>query len=196
MEFLNNLNNYIETFLNSIGAWGVVGACLLIMVESMLPVLPLCVFITLLFLAFGSFLGFIISWIFTCIGCFISFKLFRSKVSGWFNKKINKGENKKTIKRLMKRVDEMSLSSLTVLVAIPFTPAFLINIACGLSKMNQKKFVTAILLGKLFMVYFWGYVGTTLIECLTDPIKLIRVLVLVLVAFVLSKFMNKYLNIE
>lgn len=196
MELLNNLDEWVKVFLENIGFWGPVLACLLIIVESILPVLPLCVFITLLFLHFGNLIGFLISWICTCIGCYISYTLVKKGLSDWFIKKVEDGNEKGKLKKIIKKVDKMEVSSLAVLIAIPFTPAFLINIACGLTKMKKKKFITAILIGKLFMVYFWGYIGTTLIECLKHPEYLFRIVFMVIIAYALSKLANRYLKID
>ena len=54
-SLLNNIDTLTETFLTSMGIWGAIISCLLITVESILPILPVCVFITLIFYTFGSF---------------------------------------------------------------------------------------------------------------------------------------------
>lgn len=195
-DILINLDAYTEMFLSSLGIWGAIFSCLLITVESILPILPVCVFITLVFYTFGNFFGFLISWIFTCLGCLLSFMLFRSKVKGWFERKILNKKDRKQLQKFMKYIENISFSGLAILVAIPFTPASVVNVAAGLSNMPRKKFITAIMIGKLFMVYFWGYIGTTLIECFTHPIYLVRILFLLLAAFVISKVVNKYLKLD
>lgn len=193
-NLIANIDVLTETFLMELGVLGGILAALLIIVESMIPILPLFVFITLAFYTFGNWLGFIICWACTCIGCFLSFAIFRSKIKGWFERKFAKPGTK--VKKLMKYIDKMSMSSLALLVAIPFTPAFSINIAAGLSDMTFKKFSYAMLIGKLFMVYFWGYIGTTLIESLTHPIYLVKIILMLVAAFIISKIVTKYLNIE
>lgn len=195
-ELFLNLDATLEIFLSSIGIWGAIVSCLLITVESILPVLPVCVFITLVFYTFGNFFGFFISWIFTCLGCLLSFMLFRSKVKSWFEKRILSNKERKNLNKFMKHIDNMSLSGLAILVAIPFTPASFVNVAAGLSNISPKKFMIGILIGKLFMVYFWGYIGTTLIECFTHPIYLVKILIMLFVAFILSKVINRYLKID
>ena len=70
------IDTFLDTMLQSLGIWGPIVGCFLINIESMVPILPLFVFITLNFLAFGNILGFVISWFFTCVGCSISFFLF------------------------------------------------------------------------------------------------------------------------
>lgn len=195
-EVLNNLDSWIEVFLSNLGIWGALISCLLITVESILPVLPLCVFVTLVFYAFGSFFGFFISWVFTLFGCFLSFTLIRSKFRNWFVSKFLNKKEKGKLNKFMGYVDKMSVSSLAILVAIPFTPAFAVNIAAGLSNMSRKKYMISMMIGKVFMVYFWGYIGTTLIESLTHPEYLIKIVIMLILAFVISKIVNRYLNLD
>lgn len=193
MTILNNLDALIENILDSLGAFGPILACFLIVIESIIPILPLGVFVTLNFLTFGQIFGFIISLFFTIVGCLISFYIFRKGVYNWFHKKI---KNKEKIENLMIRFSHISLGSLAAIMAMPFTPAFLVNIAAGLSSMTKKKFITALCIGKCFMVYFWGYVGTSLIQSLKDPIIILRIIALVAIAYILSRAINKKLKID
>ena len=188
------IDTFINTTLQGLGVWGPIVGCFFILIESMVPILPLFVFITLNFLAFGNILGFIISWIFTCIGCFISFLLFRCKVQTWLFKRIKKEGliSEKTIDI----ITNLKFEQLTTIIAVPFTPAFLVNIAAGLSKMSYKKFLGALLIGKIFLVYFWGFVGVSLIESIKNPIYLVRVGILLAIAYVISKIVSKKFKIE
>lgn len=188
------IDTFIDTTLQGMGVWGPIVGCFFILIESMVPVLPLFVFITLNFLAFGNILGFIISWIFTCIGCFISFLLFRCKVQTWLFKRLKKQGI--ISEHTIDVITNLKFEELTTIIAIPFTPAFLVNIAAGLSKMSYKKFLGALLIGKIFLVYFWGFVGVSLIESIKNPIYLVRVGVLLVVAYVLSKIISKKFKIE
>ncbi len=163
------------------------------MVESIIPILPLSVFITVNFIVFGSFVGFVISWIFTIIGCIISFMIFKHRYKEKFEKKIR---NKKYVEKLIVWLETAKFQHLVVLVAIPFTPAFLFNIAAGLSKMTFRKFFFVILIGKIFLIYFWGFVGTALLESLTNPVAMVRVIVLTLIAYLLSSFVNKKFGLD
>ena len=73
----------METFLTELiskatdlmGSLGFISGFLLIIFESMIPVLPLAVFIALNIMTFGSLFGFILSWVATVTGCMISFYL-------------------------------------------------------------------------------------------------------------------------
>ena len=154
----------------------------------------ICFFITLNFLAFGNIFGFIISWIFTCLGCLLSFLLFRKKVQTWLFKRIKKQGiiSQNTIDV----ITNLKFEQLTAIIAMPFTPAFLVNIAAGLSHMSFKMFLGSLLIGKVFLVYFWGFVGVSLIESIKNPIYLVRVGILLILAYVLSKFISKKFRIE
>lgn len=187
------MTEIIETFMNSIGSFGPILACLLIVLESIIPALPLCVFIVINFMTFGSFWGLIISWVFTVLGCVIAFFLVRKGFQNWFNKKVRKN---KSVNKIMKKIDSFKLQQLVVILAIPFTPAFAVNIAAGLSEMPFKKYFTALLMGKLFMVYFWGFIGLSLEECLTNPIALVKIALLVLIAYLASSIVNKKFGLK
>lgn len=193
MEFIQNIDKIINSFLVNIGVFGPILGCFCILIESILPILPLFVFITINFLVFGSIVGFLVSWIFTVLGCLLSFFLFRKKIKHWFDCKI---KNSNKCKKLIGIVNKVKLEQLTSIIAVPFTPAFMVNIAAGLSKMSVKKFIIAILIGKIFLVLFWGFVGTSLVQSLTHPLALIKVILLVVIAYIASKIISKKFQIE
>ena len=192
-EILLGLSNFIDMVIASLGVYGPILGCLLIIVESIVPILPLCVFITMNFIAFGNILGFIVSWIFTLIGCNLSFWLCWKIFKNWFEKKLRK-YNK--VEKFMKFMEHVKLEQLALIVAIPFTPAFAVNIAAGISKMEYKKYFWAMFIGKIFMVYFWGYIGVTFMECLKNPIYFVKIGLIMLVAYLVSYFINKKFKLD
>lgn len=163
----------------------------IIVLESIIPILPLAVFISLDMIAFGNILGFIIAWLSTILGCTLSFYICR-KLRNFVIKKL-KSKNKVLV--FINKVDEISFSSLVLILAMPFTPAFSVNIAAGLSKMEYKKYLLALLIGKMFMVYFWGFIGTTFLESITDIGVIIKIVIIILLAFLLSKIITKKFNL-
>lgn len=187
------LEEAIRYLVEIINTYGALVSCLVITVESILPVLPLSVFITINFLVLGKIPGLLVSWIFTVIGCMISFYLFRKGFKKLFDERFR---TKKIVENLMKIIDKIKFQYLVLLLAVPFVPAFAINIAAGISKIKAKKYFKALILGKLFMVWFWGFVGTNLVASLKDPIALIKVGLLVLVAYILSSFISKKFRME
>jgi len=195
MNILNNIDAIITNILNALGIFGPILGCVLIIIESILPILPLSVFVTLNFYAFGNVLGFLISYACTILGCMISYMIVRKGFKIKFDKFIDKKDSKK-LKKYISSFNNIKLENLVIIIAIPFTPAFLVNIAAALSDISKKKFWISLLIGKLFMVYFWGYVGVTLIDSLKNPIYLVRIIVLVLIAYIIGKIVNKKVGVE
>ena len=195
MEILNNIDTLITNLLNSLGIFGPLLGSILIIIESMVPILPLSVFITLNFYAFGKLLGFIISYACTILGCMISYTIVKRNFKETFDRFLSKKDHKKTTK-LVKIFNKIKLENLVILIAIPFTPAFLVNIAAGLSDMSKKKFLVALCIGKIFLVYFWGYIGVTLLDSIKHPIYILRILVIVLAAYLIGKIINKKTGVE
>ena len=192
-EVFSNFYNFIMNTIDAMGVYGPLLGSLFIVLESIIPPLPLFVFITINFLAFGYVMGFIISWVCTIIGCVISYFLVKKLLRNFVVKKI---KNVDLLNRCMHYIKNMSLTKITVILAIPFTPAFMMNIAAGLVNMNFKKFFIAILVSKIFLVYFWGFVGTSLVESFQNPSSLITVVVMMLLAYGMSLIIKKVFKVN
>ncbi len=189
------INTIVEYSTEVISNAGVLFGMFLIMIESFIPALPLSVFIALNTHTFGLLPGILMSWISTCIGCYISYSLFYY-VS---NNIIYKYLSRKTRNKINKAIDKfqnISLANLTVIITLPFTPAFLINILAGVSGMSKKKYIVALLIGKIFMVSFWGYIGKSFVESMTDISAIIVMSIMIIIAYALSKLIGKNANIE
>lgn len=180
-DFVESNNIFLSLFF---GAFSIV-------LESIIPILPLALFIAINMIAFGNIAGFILSWLSTTMGCSLSFFLCR-KCRYLMEKKIKK-EHK--ILNFISKIDEIKFSNLVLILAMPFTPAFSINIAAGLSKMKYKKYLLSLLISKTFIIYFWGYVGSTFLQNLTNPIMLIRLGIIIVILIVISKKITKEFNL-
>lgn len=193
MEIFAVVDEFITMLLTLLGSWGAILGCVFILFESILPILPLSVFITLNFMTFGSFIGFLISWIFTVLGCMLSFWIFKTGIS---ERLYNKFKNVNKLSNFMDLMHDMKFANLVLVIAIPFTPAFLINIAAGISRVDTKKYLYALMIGKISLVYFWGYIGVSLIESFKNPTILIRVVVILVIMYIVSYIINKKMNIR
>jgi uncharacterized membrane protein YdjX (TVP38/TMEM64 family) len=192
-ELFNSFYIFVMNTIDMLGVYGPLLGCIFIILESIIPPLPLFVFITLNFVAYGKLVGFIISWICTCIGCLLSYFLVKKFLRNWVLKKI---KNVDLLTKWMSYIENLSLSKVTVILAIPFTPAFIVNIAAGICNMDFKKFSVAILISKIFLVYFWGVVGTGLLESLHNPRSIITVIVMMVVAYLVSLIIKKVFKID
>ena len=192
-ELFNSFYNFIMDTIDAMGVYGPLLGCFFIMLESIIPPLPLFVFITINFIAFGHVLGFIISWICTIIGCLISYFLVKKFLRNFVVRKI---KNIDLLTKCMNYIENLSLTKVTVILSIPFTPAFMMNIAAGLVGMDFKKFFISILISKIFLVYFWGFVGTSLVESFQNPTSLITVVLMMILAYLLSLIIKKVFKIN
>ena len=184
------ITNAVDSITNLMSNFGVISGVLLIMIESILPILPFGVFIALNVITFGEVTGFIISWISTVIGCMLAFSICR-KLKEKFDKKYRKDSK---VKKFRKKIDKLSLSSLVLIIAVPFTPAFAINIGAGLSNIDPKRYLLALLIGKLPMVFFWGFIGKSFLESISDPYTMAQIIVMLILAYLVSKVINNFIK--
>ena len=191
---MNEIKEIVDVIVNTLMDLGPIAGFFLIILESIFPVLPLGVFIGFNMLSFGNIGGFILSYISALIGCISSFLVFRYLIRDKYTKVIKK-KNLKKLEDINKNITNMNFKILVLLITCPFTPAFLINIAAGLSKMNIKKYIPALLIGKLFIIYFWGYIGTGLIKSIENPIILIKIFVIMLLGYAISYVISKIAKI-
>ncbi len=192
---MNLINTIVEYSTEVISNGGILFGMLLIMIESFIPALPLSVFIALNTHTFGLLPGILISWISTCIGCYISYLIFYYVSNNIIYKYLSKKVRNK-IDKAIDKFQSISLANLTVIITLPFTPAFLINILAGVSGMSKKKYIVALLIGKIFMVSFWGYIGKSFVESMTDISSIIVMSIMIIIAYALSKLIGKNANIE
>ena len=62
--------------------------------------------------------------------------------------------------------------------------------------MSKKKYIVAVVIGKIFMVSFWGYIGKSFVESMTDISAIIVMSIMIITAYALSKLIGKNANIE
>jgi len=187
IEFIRNLANNNNLILVIFVASSV------IVLESVVPILPLAVFIALNMLIFGNLMGFLISWIATIVGCTLSFYIFRLGLNKYLYKYIGKSP---VLTKLIGKVEKIKFNNLVLITALPFMPAFSINVACGLSKMSYKKFLANIIIAKISIVYFWGFIGKSLIESMGSISTLMILSVILIIMYVISSYVKKIIGIE
>lgn len=192
---MNIINNFITYSTNLILNGGLVIGIILIILESFLPILPLGVIVALITNAYGLFFGIIVSWISNCIGCYLVYSVFSNITEKLYNKILSK-KIKEKVNLGIKKFNEISLPTLAAIIALPFTPSFLINILSGVSRINRKKYLVSLTIGKMFMISFWAYIGKSFIESMSDLKTIITILVMLLMTYIISKIVSKKINIE
>ena len=193
LDIITNFLEFMVEFIQNAGVVGSIIACSLMVVESIFPILPLMVFITINFLVLGPVWGFITSWFFTIIGCIMSYMIFKK---GFGNKFDNLTQNKKLLNKYKKLFKNISTGKLLLIIAMPFTPAFAVNIVAGLVKMDFKKYFIALCIGKLSMVYFMGFIGTSLVESIKNPLILIKIAIVMTIAYIVYIIIKRVLKLD
>lgn len=191
MELITTVINNLIMYLEGVG---IIGGFILVLLESIFPIMPLALFIGMNILAFGNVTGFLISYVGTIFGCMMSFVLF-SFLQSFLYKILNK-KTKEKLDKLMNKMKDIDFNALVIIHAMPFTPAFLTNIAAGLSGMKKRKYLVSLLIGKISIVYFWGYVGKNFLSSIKDPVVLIKIFLLVIGAYLISKIVEKIIKVE
>ena len=132
-------------------------------------------------------------WLIVClVYSFIFFNLLETKLLY----KLVKSKTAKKVDEQIHKFNKIKFQSLVLILTLPFTPSCLINLLAGVSSMSKEKYLSAILVGKAFMITFWGYIGKSFIESLTDIKALIYIGVILLLAYIISKIVSKKMNIE
>lgn len=174
---------------------GILWGFLLVFLESFIPMLPLSVFVAFNVNAYGFFWGVLISWFGTCLGSLSCYFIFFFLQERFFEKIFNQKFIEK-IRHGTYSFEKIYFTQLVLIITLPFTPSFLVNVLAGTAKLSFKKFILAILIGKMFMIIFWGYIGKSLLESLTDIWSIIYIIVAMIVAYVISKIVGRRMNIE
>ena len=171
MNYIEDLIKYLSDNLLMLGPFVGMLICL---VESLVPILPLALFIALNIKTFGIVVGFTISYVGSILTYFLSKKL-----------------TNEFIESKLEIVKKINFTNFTMLASLPFTPAFLFNIISGITKMKFKKYLTMIFISKFCIVVFWGFVGYSFTALLRDAKMLALLLVFLLAVYILCKSLEK-----
>lgn len=183
----------VDEIVEVLQKFGFFAGTFLIILESMIPILPLGLFVAFNFSAYGIPLGFLISYISTIIGCILAYFL-SSRLFGMYIDRKSKEYEK--FDMIVKKFKKIKFANLVLITSLPFSPAFLINIAAGTVKMDLKKFIATLCIAKISIVYFWGMVGKSFIESIGDLKTTIIILLSLLFSYLLSKLVAKKMNLE
>lgn len=164
---------------------------LLPLIEAFLPFLPHFAIVLANASSYGLWLGTLISWSGTVVGCYAVFLVVRK-----FGRhpRLQRFIQKEKIQKLIKWVDMKGLSPLFVLLCFPFTPSVLVNIVAGLSNIKKKYYLIVLIAGKFVLVLGISVLGYDLSDLLKSPIKLILAAIAIFLLWIIGKGIEKYLN--
>lgn len=192
IETLNKLIND-STILIINGGW--LAGFILILLESFLPMLPLGVFVTLNVNAFGLFQGIMISWIATTLGSYLTYLVFYY-ISNKIVYKILKKIKKEQLIEKISVFRNISITKLTLLITLPFSPSCFINFLAGVTGIKKENYLVSLIIGKALMISFWAYIGKNFVESITDLESLVFLIIILLIAYLITKIISKKYKVE
>lgn len=187
----DKFDEYIMQLLSQYESFGPIPGIVLPFLESFLPFLPLLVFVAANAAAYGLFEGFLLSWVGSSAGAILVFLLVRKlgdkRVFMWIRKN-------KQVRKVTAWVDRRGFGPLFLLMCFPFSPSSVINVVSGLSNISKQQFILAVLLGKSVMIFSISYVGSSIMEFATKPVKTIIVGVCITLFWLIGKYIEKRLQ--
>lgn len=181
----------LEEIMNSYKTLGPVIGILLPMLEAFLPFLPLVVFIVANVTAYGLLYGFVLSWAGSVVGSYLVFLIIRKYGRARILNFLTKHQR---TSRLIHWVERNGFGPLFLLLCFPFTPSAIVNVVAGLSNIRKSTYLTALILGKLIMIFVISFIGADIRTLISQPIRTAIVAVVVALLWVVGKYFEKRLD--
>ncbi|MEH7180837.1 TVP38/TMEM64 family protein [Neobacillus vireti] len=184
---LENIMDLIQEYRS----FGPLPGIVLPMIEAFLPFLPLVIFVMANASAFGLWLGFLYSWVGSCLGALLLFLLIRRYGQKRLFSFLSKHQK---VRKLMDWVDRHGFGPLFLLLCFPFTPSVIVNVVAGLSKISMYQYMLAVAIGKMVMIFTISFVGYDLRSLITQPYRTGIVLVVIFILWYVGKRIEVRLN--
>lgn len=184
---IENIMDLIQEYRS----FGPLPGIVLPLIEAFLPFLPLFLFVMANASAFGLWLGFLYSWIGSCLGALLLFFLIRrygqKKVFSFLSKHPK-------VRKLMDWVDRHGFGPLFLLLCFPFTPSVVVNVVAALSKISIYQYMLAVAIGKMVMIFTISFVGYDLQSLITRPYRTGIVFLVIFILWYVGKRIEVRLN--
>lgn len=169
------LEVFLHQLLNQYEGLGPLPGIVLPFIEAFLPFLPLMFFVLGNTAAFGLLQGFFYSWIGASGGAIAVFFLIRRlRNIKWIDKRVRKIQR---VTKVTSWLERHGFGPLFLLLCFPFSPSAVIHVVAGLSKVNAKQFILAVLLGKAVMIFSIAYVGSSMMAFAANPVRAVIILI-------------------
>lgn len=184
---LENIMDLIQQYRS----FGPLPGVVLPMIEAFLPFLPLFIFVMANASAFGLWLGFLYSWLGSCLGALLLFLIIRKygqkRVFSFLSKHPK-------VQKLMDWVDRHGFGPLFLLLCFPFTPSVVVNVVAALSKISIYQYMLAVAIGKMVMIFTISFVGYDLQSLITRPYRTGIVFLVIFILWYVGKRIEVRLN--
>lgn len=186
VEFWDNL-------FHSFQILGPLVPMLIALVEAFIPALPLIAIVTLNVAAHGAVLGFLYSWIGSVVGSILFFTLCRKLFKPWIARFAGKHPR---IMKAREWVNGINKKALFLIITMPFTPSCFVNFAMGVSDFDGKMYIKIMASAKIVMLILLSLFGQSVVQAFENPIFIVLAVVLVIVLYLVSKYISKKHDLE
>lgn len=171
-------NNYVLTFILGF---------LLAFSETFFSPLPLIGIV----IANSIFLGFVPGLIASASGSILGSILLYFMCRKFGHSKLMIKLNHTKVNKIIDWVREQGFIPMVVCYACPFIPGFLVTIASGISEKSSNKFIPGLVCGRVIMFSVASYIGNDIIGFITNPIKIVVVLLIIITSLFIGKKLSK-----
>ena len=161
---------------------------LIMIIEAIIPALPLFAIVTLNVASHGPIFGFVYSLIGAVLGSCIVFLFWRKIGTKLFVKLENKSDK---IHKAKVWVSNFRKERLFVLLMFPFTPSSFFNFAFGVSDFDAKTYICTLTIAKIVMIGMLVGFGQSVVKAFEKPVLLIIALIIMVVLWFISDVLNK-----
>lgn len=183
----------LQLLLDHFKDLGPLAAVLLTMLESLLPPLPLVAIVAWNVLSHGVFMGALLSWIGTCLGCTLVFLFYR-----WLFRVFRRHAKKQHEKLEKARAWVKSINAITLfaIAMMPFTPSAFLNFAFGASDYPIGKYLPTLYGAKLVMISLMAAFGKSVEKALDEPLFIILAIALIVALYLISRYVTKKYHVN
>ncbi len=193
MEFFDTIKEWLTydrllSLIDQYQAFGLGVAFLLPFLDAFLLVFPFFIVIVANIAAFGFWTGVLVSWAGNVCGTLLVFYLVRRFGQGRINRFLYKPGKTHPV---MNWADRSGFGPIFLVLCLPFTPSFVVNIFAGLSRVRVVPYFLAVILGKFVMVLTVGYVGKDLHSLITNPLKTALIVLVMIMLWAIGKRLER-----
>ncbi|WP_026366337.1 TVP38/TMEM64 family protein [Salinicoccus albus] len=197
MEWLRQLYEMLTTqegleqLFSQVEQIGVIVGFLLVVLESLLPFLPLFLFVIVNINSYGLILGFLASYSGTVLGSYIVFLAVRYFLRAPSQRYIARHER---LQKMLSFIDRRGFSFLFILLCLPFTPSAVINVIAALSNMKKIVYLYILIAAKAIMIMSMSLVGNDVTSFFTSPLQLTLSIIVLVLLYLFSKWYQNYIK--
>ncbi len=194
-EWIAKLSNpdYWKYLLDQFHLLGPLVPVMLAFGEAFLPFLPLIGIITLNISAYGNVMGFFLTWAGSCLGCAVTFHIWRLVGKKFFDKYKTQGGR---FEKANKWVSKMKPGVVFTLLLMPFTPSSFVNFVVGLSDFEGVSYMAIMMTAKFGMLMSLALFGDSLVNVGKHPARAVLVAVFMIGLYFASKKLTKKMEEE